>query len=133
MSFSRRTALLSIVPFAALLLATGAAQALTLKPFTAADFAAAQKAGSPVAVHFHATWCPTCRAQDKALDALKSDPALKDVTVFKADYDQEKALKKDMNIRTQSTFVVFKGSTEVARSAGMTDTEKIKATLAAAL
>lgn len=133
MSFSRRTALLSIVPLAALLLATGAAQALTLKPFTAADFAAAQKAGSPVAVHFHATWCPTCRAQDKALDALKSDPALKNVTILKADYDQEKALKKQMNIRTQSTFVVFKGSTEVARSAGVTDAEQIKATLAAAL
>ena len=92
-----------------------------------------EKAGSPVAVHFHATWCPTCRAQDKALDALKSDPALKNVTILKADYDQEKALKKQMNIRTQSTFVVFRGSTEVARSAGVTDAEQIKATLAAAL
>lgn len=130
--FHRRHALVctaAVALTAALSLMAGAAQALTLKPFTAADFAAAQKAGTPVAVHFHATWCPTCRAQDKALQSLANDPALKDVTVLKADYDQEKALKKDLKIRTQSTFVVFRGKEEVARSAGETSAKDILATL----
>ena len=118
---------------AVLFVGAGAAQALTIKPFTGADLAAAQNAGTPVAVHFHADWCPTCRAQDKALQSLKDDPALKNVTLLQADYDQEKALKKDMNIRTQSTFVVFKGKIEVGRSAGVTDPQQIKAVLSAGL
>lgn len=126
---TRRTSLISSVA-AALLFAVGTAQALTVKPFTPSEFAAAQAAGTPVAVHFRADWCPTCRAQDKAVEAMKNDPALKNVTLLLADYDKEKALKKEMNIRTQSTFVVFKGKTEVARSAGVTEPDKIKATLA---
>ena len=118
---------------AGLLFVTGAAQALTIKPFTAAEFAAEQAAGKQVAVQFHADWCPTCKAQGVALQAMRNDPALKDVTLLQANYDTEKALKQDMKIRMQSTFVVFKGKTEVARSAGVTDADKIKATLSAGL
>ena len=129
---TRRNTLVSSVA-AALFLMVGAAQALTIKPFTAADFAAAQTAGAPVAVHFHADWCPACKAQDKALETLKSDPALKNVTLLQANYDTEKALRQEMKIRTQSTFVVFKGKTEVARSAGVTEAGEIRKTLATGL
>ncbi len=134
--FNRRTALTSTLTstlLAALLFSAGAAQALTIKPFTQAEFAADQAAGKQVAVQFHADWCPTCKAQGVALEALKNDPALKTVTLLQANYDTEKALKKEMNIRTQSTFVVFKGKTEVARSTGITEADKIKATLATGL
>lgn len=130
--FNRRTTLTSAL-LAALLFAASTAQALTIKPFSEAEFAADQAAGKQVAVQFHADWCPTCRAQGVALEALKNDPALKNVTLLKANYDTEKALRKDLNIRTQSTFVVFQGKTEVSRSAGVTDAEKIKATLATGL
>ena len=118
---------------ASLLFAAGAAQALTIKPFTTAEFAAAQAAGTPVAVHFRADWCPTCRAQDKAFSTLKSDPALNSVTLLQADYDKEKALKKQMNVRAQSTVIVFKGKTEVARDGGATEPDKLKAVLSKAL
>ena len=118
---------------AALLLAAGAAQALTVKPFTTADFAAAQKAGAPVAIHFRADWCPTCRAQDKAIGTLKSDPALDKVTLLLADYDTEKALQKSMNVKAQSTIVVFKGKKEVAREGGTTDAAELKALLKSSL
>lgn len=37
------------------------AHALDIKPDTAAALAAAQKADQPVALHFRADWCPTCR------------------------------------------------------------------------
>ena len=130
--FKTRTTLTSSL-LATLLFAAGAAQALTIKPFTQAEFAAEQAAGNQVAVQFHADWCPTCRAQGVALETLKNDPALKDVTLLRANYDTEKALKKDMNIRTQSTFVVFKGNTEVTRSSGVSDAGKIKAILSAGL
>ena len=35
-----------------------------------------EKAGQPVALHFRADWCPTCRAQDKALQSLKAEKGL---------------------------------------------------------
>ena len=118
---------------ASVMLWAGAAHALTIKPFTDANFAAAQATGKPVAIHFTATWCPTCKAQDKALDALAADPALKEVTVLKSDYDQSKTLQKQMNVKSQSTFVVFKGKAEVARNSGATYAPEIKTLLTRAM
>ena len=124
----KRTALICLAS-GALMLLTTAAHALTIKPFTDADFAAAQAAGKPVAIHFTATWCPTCKAQEKSLAALASDAALKNVTILKSDYDQSKALQKQMNVVAQSTFVVFKGKKEVVRSSGDTGAPEIKTLL----
>ena len=125
--FSRRT--LGFVLASALLCLSAGAQALTVKPFSADELAAAQNAGASVALHFHADWCPTCKAQDKAFNTLKADPALANVTLLVVNYDKEKELRKRMNVRVQSTVVVFKGKTEVARSGGDTDPAKLKATL----
>lgn len=108
------------------------ALALTLKPYSAADLAAAQAKGAPVAVHFHADWCPTCRAQTQSLDKLKAKTDL-DVTVFVANYDTEKALKAEHKVVSQSTLVVFKGKQEVSRLAGQTAPEPIEAVLRKAL
>jgi len=124
----KRTALICIAS-ASLMFLTNAAHAITTKPFSDAEFAQLQAAGKPVAVHFTATWCPTCKLQDKSLAALAADPALKDVTVLKSDYDQSKALQKQMNVKSQSTFVVFKGKAEVARNSGATDATEIKTLL----
>lgn len=126
--FKRRTALLSTLS-AALLFAVSAAQALTVQPYSDAALAAAQKAGSGVALHFHAPWCPTCREQDKVLGTLKSDPALDKVTLLLVDYDSSMALRKKMHVASQSTFVVYKGKKEVTRNTGEMDPAKIKATL----
>ena len=53
---------------------------------------------------FAASWCPTCRAADKAFTGnLKGIPA--DVVVFKTDYDKETALKTKYAITRQHTFV----------------------------
>jgi thioredoxin 1 len=114
-------------------LAASAAFALTVKPYSAQTLADAQKANQAVTLHFHADWCPTCVAQSKALDALKTDASLKPVTVLTVDYDKEKDLRKTLKVRSQSTFVVFKGAAEVARNGGDTDPAKIKAALAKSL
>ena len=117
---------------ASLLLATTLSHALTVTPYTPAALAAAQKAGAPLVLHFHASWCPTCRAQDKAFEALKADPAL-NVTLVEVDYDQEKALEKQMHVTAQSTLVVFHGATERSRSTGETDPARLKALLQSAI
>ncbi len=128
----KRTALICIAS-ASLMVLTSAAHAITTKPFSDAEFAKLQAAGKPVAVHFTATWCPTCKLQDKSLAVLDADPALKNVTILKSDYDQSKALQKQMNVVSQSTFVVFKGKAEVARNAGATEAPEIKTLLSKAL
>lgn len=123
-----------IRPLAAAALAAAAtvAQALTIAPYSAQALANAQQAGQPVAVHFHADWCGTCKQQEKVLVQLKTEPGL-DLTVLVADYDKEKDLRKAMKVRMQSTMVVFRGAQEKARLAGDTEAEKFRSALKAAL
>ncbi len=116
----------------ALLCAAAFAHALDIKPYTAEALAEAQKADKPVALHFHADWCPTCKAQEKVLQTLKLEPGL-DLTVLVANYDTEKALKQRFNIRGQSTFVVLRGEKERSRIVGETSTAGIRTALKSAL
>ena len=117
---------------AALLAVATATQALEIKPYTGAALADAQKAGKPVALHFHADWCPTCKAQDKSLAVLKAEPGL-DVLLLVADYDTEKALKTRFKVRSQSTLVVLHGDQERARLVGDTSADAIRTALKSGL
>ena len=114
------------------LLATSWAHALTVAPYSAETLHKLQAAGEPVALHFHADWCPTCRAQDKALEVLKADPAL-NIAVLTVDYDKESALKKQLKVLGQSTFVIYRGQVEKKRQIGETSTDGIRTALRAAL
>lgn len=117
----------------ALLLASGWAQALTLAPYSAAAFAQAQQAGAAVALHFHASWCPVCRAQDKVFQAMAADPKSPAVQMLVVDYDTEIALKKQMKVHQQSTVIVFKGTRETERIVGETQPEALTMVLQSAL
>ena len=108
------------------------AQALDIKPYSAAALAEAQKADQPVALHFHADWCPTCRAQDKVLQSLKAEPGL-DLSVLVANYDTERDLKRRFKVTSQSTLVVLHGQREAARLVGETSADGIRAALKSAL
>ena len=90
-------------------------------PFNQAQFDAAKAAGKPIAVVFHADWCPTCRAQAPLLKALSEKPEFSRVTLYIANYDAEKSLKKSLGVTQQSTVVVFKQGREVGRSTGDTN------------
>ena len=116
----------------ALLATSVLTHALTLAPYTPQALAQAQADGAAVALHFHADWCPTCRAQDKVLHSLVAEPALK-VLVLAVDYDNETALKRALKVRQQSTLVVYHGKTEVARQTGETSAEGLRALLGKAL
>jgi thioredoxin 1 len=95
--------------------------------YTPAAFEHALAAGTPTVVHFRASWCPTCKAQKPIVDALLHELKRKDLTLLAADYDTETALKQRLRVVQQSTFVVFKGGKEVARSTGETRKEAIAA------
>ncbi len=120
-----------IIATALLLTASATAFALDIKPYSAQVLSAEQQAGKPVTLHFHANWCPTCRAQEKVFQQWKGDASVPG-TLLVVDYDKEKELKKQLGVRTQSTVIAYHGSVEKARLAGDTDTDKLRAALLSA-
>lgn len=102
-------------------------------PFNQAQFDAARASGKPIAVVFHADWCPTCRAQAPLLKDLIQTPEFSRLTLYIANYDQEKDLKKSLGVSQQSTLVVFKHGHEVARSTGDTNEASLGALLRQAI
>ncbi len=102
-------------------------------PFDQTQFDSMLAAGKPVAVVFHADWCPTCRAQAPLLKDLAQTPDLKSVTLYVANFDTEKALKKSLGVTRQSTIVVFKNGKESARSTGDTQADSLAALLRRAI
>jgi thiol-disulfide isomerase/thioredoxin len=122
----------NLLALCATLLVSSWSYALTVTPYNAETLAKLQAAGESVTLHFHADWCPTCRAQDKSLEALKADPALM-LTVLSVDYDKETELKKQLKVRSQSTFIVYRGKVEKARAIGETSPEAIRKTLSSSL
>jgi len=98
-------------------------------PFNQAQFDAARAAGTPVAVVFHADWCPTCRAQAPVLKGLTETQEFKSLTLYIANFDTENALKKSLGVTKQSTIVVFRNGREAARSTGDTQQDNLAALL----
>jgi thioredoxin 1 len=99
------------------------------RTFYSSSFAAAQKAGKPILVAIHASWCPTCAAQRPILSELMAEPKFKDLTYFVVDFDTQKDVVKFFGARMQSTLIAFKGTTETGRSVGDTERSSIAALL----
>lgn len=122
---------LTLVSF--LVFTTAAAAAPMVKPFDQAGFDAARQGDKPTLVMVHASWCPTCRAQAKAIDALMAKPEFATYQILRVDYDKQKGFVDMLHAPRQSVLIVYKGKTEVARSLGETDEEMISAMLRKAL
>jgi thioredoxin-like negative regulator of GroEL len=120
-------------PLVATLLITlsGAAQALDIQPYSPQALNAAQQAGQRVALHFHAPWCPTCRAQEGVFKGWRGDASVPG-TLLVVDYDSARELRRQLGVRSQSTVIVYQGAKEVARVAGVTDAADLRATLTTA-
>jgi glutaredoxin len=85
-----------------------------------------------VALHFRADWCPTCHAQDKLLDAMKSEQGL-EIALLALNYDTAKYLKKQFAIRSQSAPVVLRGQKATSRSINDTTAVGLRPALKTAL
>jgi thiol-disulfide isomerase/thioredoxin len=109
------------------------ASAATPQPFNNQAFGNAQKAGRPILLVVHASWCPTCKAQAPILSQMTDDPKFKNLAYFVIDFDSQKDLVQRFGARMQSTLIVFKGATEGGRSVGDTNRASIAALLDKAL
>ncbi len=99
--------------------------------------------GRTVFVDFHASWCSTCAAQTRVIEALKAENPNYDklIAFVKVDWDIYKndELTTWLNIPRRSTLVVLKGSTpgadaqEIGRIVAGTGRSEIKALLDAAM
>lgn len=116
----------------AALAAAPAAQAAS-QAYSQQAFEAAQAAGKPILLDVFAPWCPTCKAQAPILAKLQSQPKFKNLVMMKIDFDSQKDLLRKLNVRQQSTLIVYKGSKEVGRSVGDTNAASIEALAAKAL
>ena len=128
---SRRTLLASFLALGAL--AAKPVLAAERVNYTAAAFDAALKAGKPILVEIHATWCPTCKAQAPILAELENKPDYASLVVVHVDFDSQKDAVKRFGARMQSTLITFKDGRETGRSVGETDPERLAALLAKAI
>ena len=60
-------------------------------------------------------------------------PQLTALTLYVADFDTEKALKKSLGVTKQSTIVVFKKGKEISRSTGDTQHDSLALLLRSAI
>ena len=124
---SRRSLLVAVIAASAILVSP--ALATETKTYTPEAFAAAQKAGKPIFVGIHASWCPTCARQKPILSELMADPKFRNLVYFVVDYDSQKEAVKFFGARMQSTLIAFKGEKETGRSVGDTERSSIAALL----
>jgi thioredoxin len=124
---SRRSMLVAAIVASAV--AVTPALAASPQPFDAKLFADAQKAGKPILIAIHATWCPTCKAQAPILSKFMAEPKFGNLAYFVIDFDSQKDLVRRFGARMQSTLIVFKGDKEEGRSVGDTDPKSIAALL----
>lgn len=114
-----------------------AARAAAPADYTPELLAAELAAGKTVFLDFHASWCPTCAAQVRVIDALKAEnPAYeKAFTFMLADWDTwgDGDLSHQLKIPRRSTLVVLRGTRELGRIVADTSRTAIKALMDVAL
>ncbi|MCX7560401.1 thioredoxin family protein [Sulfitobacter sp. F26204] len=117
--------------------------AASLMPITAfaADYVtytpgvidAALDKGKTVFVDYSATWCGTCKRQERVIEALRKDnPAYDAAMIFvKVDWDTYKNADVTLfrEIPRRSTLIVLRGEDELGRVVAGTSEAQIKALL----
>ncbi|WP_167644480.1 thioredoxin family protein [Mameliella alba] len=93
--------------------------------------------GETVFLDFKASWCSTCAAQERVINALKSEnPDYEaQITFIDVDWDEHgrSELARSLKIPRRSTLVVLKGQAELGRIVAQTSRASIKGLMDTAL
>lgn len=137
---NRRKALMMVAAVGlAPMVMPGMAAAETAAPveYTPDLLAAELAAGRVVVLDFSASWCPSCVAQGRAIQALRSeDPALDTGLVFmRVDWDtwKDAEIAQKLAVMGRGAVVILKGDAIVARSDSHLPKEQLRALLDTAL
>jgi thioredoxin 1 len=125
---------LSAAASAAFALPASAAQMVDYTPgLVDAELAA----GKTVFLDFAATWCSTCAAQERVINALQAEnPAyLDNISFIRVDWDDHRRaeITQRLAIPRRSTLVVLKGDAELGRIVAGTGRAQIKQLMDVAL
>lgn len=91
----------------------------------------ALKAGRTVFVDYSATWCTTCKAQERVISRLlAANPAYAEkMLLVRVDWDDygDAPVSRERKIPRRSTLLVLRGEAELGRVVAGTSEEEIKA------
>lgn len=99
------------------------------QPFTEDAFRSAQANDQLILIDVYATWCPTCRRQQGALDDYFSENPDSELVVFEVDYDDQKEWVRYFEAPRQSTLVLYRGEERLWFSVAQTNKNAIFAEL----
>ena len=120
-----------IAASAAALVLPRAGWALTGEPYQTGMVDGLLDAGETVFVDFYTSWCSTCKAQERVINALKDEnPIYESAMRFvSVDWDiyADDPLSTWLGIPRRSTLVVLKGDQELGRIVAGTSRDDIKA------
>lgn len=100
------------------------------QPFTETAFRQAQADNKLILIDVYATWCSTCKRQQKVLEEYFSEFNDSEVIVFEVDYDNQKDWVTYFQAPRQSTLVLFRGEEQLWFSVAQTRKRTIFAELA---
>ena len=103
------TQLKTIIYLFTLMLISIGAQALESQPFDREHFKSLQAKGEVILVDVYASWCSTCKKQQKAIESyVKANPDKK-FHILKVDYDKDQATVRALRAPRQGTLLLYKG------------------------
>lgn len=109
----------------------GLASAADFIEYTPGAIEDALEQGKTVLVDYSATWCSTCKRQERVINALRaSDPNYDEkLTFIKVDWDTYKSHEVTVfrDIPRRSTLIVLRGEEELGRVVAGTSEGQIKA------
>ncbi|MBX2884066.1 MAG: thioredoxin family protein [Granulosicoccus sp.] len=90
-------------------------------------------AGETLLVDYSATWCSTCKRQERILNELRAENPMMDekISFVKVDWDTYSShdVTVSRNIPRRSTLILLRGDAELGRIVAGTNTDEIRSLL----
>lgn len=125
---NRRHLLAGFAGVSLMALMAGPSMALMIIPYTGTEVEALAQTGEPYIINFYATWCSTCAAQQRVLDALQAEnAAYAKIPIIRVDWDEygNSELARGLAIPRRSTLVMMRGTSELGRLVAETRKDRI--------